>query len=365
MEEVINEFREPTVTKKRGRSPAAPKKAQDVAVGSPPPHSSLSPQKVKSRKKKQTNREMLEDMFDFHSAAAAAETTDDDVPPPPKKGRGGRGRGGRGARADVAAAAVSFVATPECYISKKERAEIERKFSKPKNESQKKYARLLNDISKKIVIATGPAGTGKTLLAAEYAVRNFIFGEYEKIIFTRPSVSVDEDLGYLPGTLEEKMAPWMRPLYDILYCHFTARETANMIEEKVIEICPLGFMRGRTFKNCCIICDEMQNSTAAQMKMLLTRIGEGSRLIITGDLDQCDRGALRAPLTYGNTNRQSGSTSEKYAAAAANDLYNGLEDFLRRFRQTKSESIVTVEFKKDDIEREPVVREVLDIYEKE
>jgi phosphate starvation-inducible protein PhoH len=146
-------------------------------------------------------------------------------------------------------------------------------FSVPKNKNQKKYMQILQDTSKKIVIATGPAGTGKTLLATEYAVRGFLDGQYNKIIFTRPSVTVDEDLGYLPGTLEEKMAPWMRPIYDILYQFYAVKEVAQMLENKTIEICPLGFMRGRTFKRCCIVADEMQNSTAAQMKMILTRIG--------------------------------------------------------------------------------------------
>lgn len=313
--------------------------------------------KKKSRKKKQTNRQMLEDLFDFTSGGGAAgggaETTDDEA----YNGRGVTAPAASKRRVRGGSAAATSTA---CHLSKKERAEIERKFSKPKNESQKKYIALLNDPTKKIVIATGPAGTGKTLLAVEYAVRNFIFGEYDKIIFTRPSVSVDEDLGYLPGTLEEKMAPWMRPLYDILYDHFTVRETTAKIEEKVIEICPLGFMRGRTFKNCCIICDEMQNSTPAQMKMLLTRIGSGSRLIITGDLDQCDRierggyGGGRSGL-YGKNEFYSENGSRE-------ELYNGLEDFLRRFREKKSNSIVSVEFQKEDIEREEVVKEILDIY---
>jgi len=343
--------------------------------------------KKKSRKKKQINNQILEDMFDFNTGAVAAtETTDDEVynrgGRGVGKGRGGRGGGGAAARSNIATpTAVSFAATPACHLSKKERTEIERKFSKPKNECQKKYMSLLNDPIKKIVIATGPAGTGKTLLATEYAVRNLIFGEYEKLIFTRPSVSVDEDLGYLPGTLEEKMAPWMRPLYDILYEHFTVRETTTMVEEKVIEICPLGFMRGRTFKRCCIICDEMQNSTPAQMKMLLTRIGEGSRLIVTGDLDQCDN--IERCGGYSMAFRKATqASSSKFCGvedvenitsrAAPQNLekknyneycYNGLDDFLRRFNKRVSNSITCVEFKKEDIEREEVVKEILDIYE--
>ena len=327
-------------SKKRGAATGGGSMILDVSSQSQPPFPP-SQKKLKAKKKRATaSAEVIEQMFDFHSS----NKEHDDAATPRRRGRPPKHL------STPAAAAVAFVATPACYLSKKERAEIERKFSKPKNESQKKYSLLLNDPSKKVVIATGPAGTGKTLLAAEYAVRNFILGEYEKIIFTRPSVSVDEDLGYLPGTLEEKMAPWMRPLYDILYEHFTARETAAMVEEKVIEICPLGFMRGRTFKGCCIICDEMQNSTPAQMKMLLTRIGAGSRLIITGDLDQCDMSATQ-------------QRSQKYPIENRSDPYcNGLEDFLRRLGGKKSESIVNVEFKREDIEREEVVKEILDIY---
>jgi phosphate starvation-inducible protein PhoH and related proteins len=159
-------------------------------------------------------------------------------------------------------------------------------------------------------------------------------GVCDKIIFTRPSVSVDEELGFLPGTLEDKMAPWMRPLYDILYGFINPKELQQLIEEKVIEISPIGFMRGRTFKNCCIIADEMQNCTLNQMKMILTRIGENTRLFITGDLEQCDR---------------------------MGDL-NGLEDFLYKIRGRRSDSITSVEFGREDIEREDVVKEVLDIY---
>jgi phosphate starvation-inducible PhoH-like protein len=188
--------------------------------------------------------------------------------------------------------------------------------------------------SKKIVVATGPAGTGKTLFATEAGVRNFLNGTYEKLIFTRPSVSVDEDLGYLPGTLEEKMAPWVRPIYDVLYNFISPKEVSALMEDKIIEISPLGFMRGRTFKNCWIVADEMQNSTMSQMKMLLTRLGENSRLIITGDLEQHDR---------------------------PNEL-NGLEDFLDKFKGKRSSSISSFEFQRTDIQREDVVKEVLEIY---
>jgi phosphate starvation-inducible PhoH-like protein len=193
---------------------------------------------------------------------------------------------------------------------------------------------MLKAKSKKIILATGPAGTGKTLFATEHGVRYFLMGIYDKLIFTRPSVSVDEDLGFLPGTLEDKMAPWIRPIYDVLYQFISPREVTALLEDKVIEIAPLGYMRGRTFKNAWIVADEMQNSTISQMKMLLTRLGENSRLVITGDLDQHDR---------------------------PNEL-NGLEDFLDKFRGKRSSSIGSFEFDRSDIQREEVVKEILDIY---
>ena len=220
------------------------------------------------------------------------------------------------------------------HLSEKEKTKVLSKFSKPKNHSQGKYIRALNNTNNKIIIATGPAGTGKTLFATEHGLKQFLFGNYEKIIFTRPAVSVDEDLGYLPGTLEEKMAPWVRPIYDILYRFLSVYEVSYMIHEKKIEIAPLAYMRGRTFKNTWIIADEMQNSTKSQMKMLMTRIGENSRMVITGDLDQHDRiGEI-----------------------------NGLQDFLEKFRGCRSSSISSIEFEKGDIEREDVVKEILDIY---
>ena len=130
------------------------------------------------------------------------------------------------------------------------------------------------------------------------------------------------------------MAPWVRPIYDILYNFITPKEVSALIEDKIIEIAPLGYMRGRTFKNCWIIADEMQNSTVSQMKMLCTRLGENSRLAITGDLDQFDRP----------------------------DEKNGLEDFLSKFKGKRSSSIGNIEFENSDIQREDVVKEVLEIY---
>jgi phosphate starvation-inducible PhoH-like protein len=220
------------------------------------------------------------------------------------------------------------------YISQKEKTNLEGKFTKPKNASQAQYIQKLNNSNKKIVVATGVAGTGKTLFATEIAVKFLLSNKTERIIFTRPNVCVDEDLGYLPGTLEDKLAPYVRPIYDILYRFFTPDEVTKMLQDKIFEIAPLGFMRGRTFKNTWIIADEMQNATISQMKMLLTRIGEGSRMVITGDLDQCD---LRRDAS-------------------------GLTDFLQKLQRCRSESISSIEFDTGDIQREPVVKEVLEIY---
>jgi len=219
------------------------------------------------------------------------------------------------------------------YYSNKEKKNIDDKFSKPRNLSQKKLLNYLKNPSYRIIIASGPAGTGKTLFTVEEGIKKFIEGHVDKIIFTRPSISVDENIGFLPGTLEEKMAPWIRPLFDVIHNFINQKDLEKLIEEKIFEICPLGFMRGRTFKNCWIVADEMQNSTISQMKMLCTRIGENSKLVITGDLEQ-------------------------------NDIKgkNGLDDFLDKIRGRRSSSINSVEFKDDDIEREEVVKEVLDIY---
>lgn len=203
----------------------------------------------------------------------------------------------------------------------------------PRNRSQEQYLLKLLDPSKNIVFAIGPAGTGKTLLAVQTAVKEFKEGSVEKIIVTRPAVSVDEDLGFLPGTLEEKMAPWTRPIFDVLREYFFAGEIENMIKEGIIEISPLAYMRGRTFKDAYIIADEMQNATTNQMKMLLTRLGEGSKMVVTGDLAQADR---------------------------LQD--NGLVDFVNKLEETPSERLDIVKFKSGDIERHAAVGEVLKVY---
>ena len=203
----------------------------------------------------------------------------------------------------------------------------------PRNKSQETYMLKLLDTSKNIVFGIGPAGTGKTLIAVQVAVKLFKEGLVDKIIVTRPAVSVDEDLGFLPGTLEQKMAPWTRPIFDVLREYFNAREISGMIDEGIIEISPLAYMRGRTFKKSFILADEMQNATQSQMKMLLTRIGMGSRMAVTGDLAQADR---------------------------IQD--NGLVKFVQCLDQRQLSRLDIVRFAKGDIERHDAVKEVLEIY---
>ncbi|MFH1156773.1 MAG: PhoH family protein [Pseudomonadota bacterium] len=156
----------------------------------------------------------------------------------------------------------------------------------PRNPAQKRYveAAKANDI----VFSIGPAGTGKTYLAMAMAVAAFTRGEIKRIILTRPAVEAGETLGFLPGDLADKVNPYLRPLYDALYDMLSFDKARGLIENGVIEIAPLAFMRGRTLNNAFIILDEAQNTSSEQMKMFLTRIGYSSRAVITGDITQTD-----------------------------------------------------------------------------
>lgn len=157
-----------------------------------------------------------------------------------------------------------------------------------KNPIQKKYNSYIESNKFPIVVATGLPGTGKTLIACHAAIKLFKEGKYKKIIITRPIITVDEQLGYLPGTLHDKMHPFLIPIYDYFLDYYTKDEITCLINSNKLEISPLAFMRGRTFRDSIVIADEMQNSSVNQMKMLLTRIGQNSKIIITGDLMQCD-----------------------------------------------------------------------------
>ena len=206
----------------------------------------------------------------------------------------------------------------------------------PKSLNQETYIDLLENPQRLIVYAAGPAGTGKTMLAVLAALKAFRAGECSKIVITRPAVGVDDEQhGFLPGTLNQKMEPWTRPIFDIIEEYYRPQEVLRLLEEKYIEIAPLAYMRGRTFKNSWIIADEMQNATPNQMKMLLTRIGERSKMIVTGDTRQADR----------------------------SDSDNGLLDFKALVSAyTNSVYVAGVEMTGKDIQRHPAVIEVLKIY---
>lgn len=206
----------------------------------------------------------------------------------------------------------------------------------PKSLKQEEYVRLLFDQDKSIVFVTGPAGTGKTMLAVLSGIKAYKEGEVKKIVLTRPAVGVDDEKhGFLPGDINAKMEPWTRPLFDVFHEYYSPKEVTRMLDEQIIEIAPLAFMRGRTFKDSWIIADEMQNATPGQMKMLLTRLGEGSKIVVTGDTNQADR-------------RKDN---------------NGLLDFkglVEAYRHSKY--VAGVEFASRDIMRHPAVKEILDIY---
>jgi phosphate starvation-inducible PhoH-like protein len=215
------------------------------------------------------------------------------------------------------------------YLRKKQQVNIV-----PRNLSQETYLELLKNPRKFIVFAIGPAGTGKTMLAVQMAIKLFKEGSISKIVVTRPAVSVDEEHGFLPGTLNQKMEPWTRPIFDVFEDYYHPKEIQEMLEDGVIEISPLAYMRGRTFKNAFVIADEMQNATPSQMKMLLTRLGENSRMVVTGDLNQADR-----------------------------PKENGLLQFCELYGQGGDYRMIAMaRFETKDVERHPVVREILKIY---
>ena len=161
-----------------------------------------------------------------------------------------------------------------------------KKTVEPRTEAQKAYVRAL--FAHELAFGVGPAGTGKTYLAVAVGVSMFIEGHVDKIILSRPAVEAGERLGFLPGDMKDKVDPYMQPLYDALGDFLPGKQVAKLIEEKRIEIAPLAFMRGRTLANAFVVLDEAQNATSMQMKMFLTRLGEGSRMVITGDRSQVD-----------------------------------------------------------------------------
>lgn len=161
-----------------------------------------------------------------------------------------------------------------------------KKTIEPRTKAQQDYVRAL--FAHELAFGIGPAGTGKTYLAVAVAVNQMINGHVDKIILSRPAVEAGERLGFLPGDMKDKVDPYMQPLYDALNDFLPGKQLAKLIEEKTIEIAPLAFMRGRTLSNAYVVLDEAQNATTMQMKLFLTRLGQGSRMVITGDRSQVD-----------------------------------------------------------------------------
>ena len=204
---------------------------------------------------------------------------------------------------------------------------------KAKTVGQKKYVDAID--KNMIVFGVGPAGTGKTYLAMAKAITAFKNNEVNRIILTRPAIEAGEKLGFLPGDLQSKVDPYLRPLYDALYEIMGAETFLKNMEKGLIEVAPLAYMRGRTLDNAYIVLDEAQNTTPAQMKMFLTRIGFGSKAIITGDLSQKD---------------------------LPKDAESGLEVSLKVLRDI--EDIATITFSSDDVVRHPLVQKIVNAYEK-
>ena len=213
---------------------------------------------------------------------------------------------------------------------------------KPKTINQELYSKCLLNPQYPIVLGIGPAGCGKTLFACVTAIQELRRGTIQKIVLTRPTVAVEEEeLGFLPGNLRHKMDPWTRPIFDIFLEYFQQKDLDTMLYSGVIEICPLAYMRGRTFKHTFIIADEMQNSTPNQMLMLTTRIGDQSKMVITGDLNQSDR-----------------------------SMNNGLLDLMQKivghpvYTDQSPLGIQLVEMDTSDILRSPIVSQILRLYGK-
>jgi phosphate starvation-inducible PhoH-like protein len=185
-----------------------------------------------------------------------------------------------------------------------------------------------------MVFAIGPAGTGKTFLSVAVAVSMLMNHKVERIILCRPAVEAGEKIGFLPGDMKEKVDPYMQPLYDSLYDMIPAEKIEKYMENRIIEIAPLAFMRGRTLSRAFIILDEAQNATAAQMKMFLTRLGEGSRMVINGDLSQND---------------------------LPNNVQSGLADALDRLQNI--DDIGVARFAREDIVRHKLVSKIVSAYD--
>ena len=204
----------------------------------------------------------------------------------------------------------------------------------PKTVSQKSYLDAIDD--KNMIFAIGPAGTGKTFLAVSKAVQ-WLAKKGNRLVLVRPAIEAGEKLGFLPGSMQDKVDPYLRPIYDALYAMMPPQQVEQYLDDGTIEIAALAFMRGRTLSNAFVILDEAQNATQDQMKMMLTRIGEGSKMVINGDVTQIDLPVKsRSGLLHA-------------------------EKVLR----DKSDNIFFQDFGEDDIVRHPLVQEICKLYEEE
>lgn len=217
------------------------------------------------------------------------------------------------------------------------------KFTKfdAKSDGQTLYKKSLFDKKIDIVVCNGPPGSGKTSLACDYAINMLKNNNCKKIILTRPTVTIEENLGFLPGGINEKMNPWTKPFFDIFLEYISKNDLDSYIKENIIEICPLGFIQGRTFKDAIIIADEMQNSSPGQMFMLLTRIGTNSKIIVTGNLIQ------------------------------TSTCNNGFEDLIGKINKNwnnkddlQKNNLSLIELQHDDIQRHEMVKKIMKLYNK-
>lgn len=204
----------------------------------------------------------------------------------------------------------------------------------PRSLNQEDMLMALEDESKPIIIASGPAGAGKTYIASLFAVKQLIEGKIKKIVLTRPNVAVDDrDIGFLPGDIIEKMLPWLGGIMDALELYFSKQEIQKLLEDGKIECLPVAFCRGRSLADCIVILDEAQGTTANSILAVLTRISTNSKLIVAGDTKQSDRGE-----------------------------FNGLADLISKLDQNPIDGIEHIQFTKTDIQRHPIIGKILKMY---
>lgn len=251
----------------------------------------------------------------------------------------------------------------------------------PRTRRQTQYASILRSKDPSILVAIGPAGTAKTLGAVMVGLEKLSAGEVDRLVLTRPAVSADEELGFMPGNLEEKMSVWLLPIMDALRVHLTPAEITRLMSpvssggSGLVEVCSLAHMRGRTFRNSYVIVDECQNTTPSQMLMLLTRIGEGSKFVFTGDPLQHDRKTShqsglvdfisRWKLGMGSISDDSESGEEEGGKRNYITENTGDSDTTRTMderRNTAEQSLALFEFHNKDVQRHPTIPFILELY---